>query len=196
MSAATPGPSSLAAPDRGFAALVCELRALLDAACAAAAPAEINRDVSAEMRRLSSLLRAYGVDDDIAPAGHRPDLPGEGHPLRPPTVITEWLPDQVRAEVTFRRAHVGSHNSVHGGLLPLVYDDVLGRLAQRVAPSVARTAYLRVDYRAVTPIGRPVVVEGGVEKLEGRKIYTWGRMKDGDSVLTTAEALFVIARPT
>lgn len=59
------------------------------------------------------------------PAGQRPDLPGEGHPLRPPTVVKEWLPDQVRAEITFSRAHVGSGNAVHGGVPPLVYVDVL-----------------------------------------------------------------------
>lgn len=182
------------APDGGFSALIDELRELLDATCAAAAPDELNQVISEEMRRLASLLRPYAVAGDAAPAGQRPDLPGEGHPLRPPTVIKEWLPDRVRAEVTFSRAHVGSGNAVHGGVPPLVYDDVLGRLAQRVAASVARTAYLRVAYRLVTPVDRTVVIEGGVEKYEGRKIYTWGRMTDGDLVLTTAEALFVVAR--
>jgi acyl-coenzyme A thioesterase PaaI-like protein len=181
-------------PDGGFAELVDSLRDLLDAACAAAAPDDLNATVATEVRRLSSVLRPYAVAAGNAPAGHRPDLPGEGHPLVPPTVITESSPDHVRAEITFRRAHDASGNAVHGGLLPLVYDDVLGRLAARATPSLARTAYLHVDYRAVTPIGLPLLIEGGIEHAEGRKILTWGHMTDGHTVLTTARALFVIAR--
>ena len=65
--------------------MVDSLRGLLDAACAAAAPDDVNDCVAAELRRLSSLLRPYAVDAGVAPAGHRPDLPGEGHPLVPPT---------------------------------------------------------------------------------------------------------------
>lgn len=195
MSAGSPSPDSPTAHDSGFANLIDELRGLLDAACAAAAPAEVNREVSEGVRRLCSLLRPHAVPGDTAPAGQRPDLPGEGHPLRPPTIITASSHDKVQAEIEFSRAHVGSGDTVHGGLLPLVFDDVLGRLAARATPLLARTAYLRVDYRAVTPIGRPLRVEGGIEKFEGRKILTWGRMTDGDTELTTAQALFVIARP-
>ena len=35
----------------------------------------------------------------------------------------------------------------------------------------------------------------GVDRVEGRKIFVSGRLSDGDTVLTDAEALFVLLKP-
>jgi acyl-CoA thioesterase FadM len=176
-----------------YAELLDATRAFLDAACAADAPAEVSADVATALGTLTARLAPHAADALSAPAGNRSDLPGEGHPMLPPVVLTDWSPDTVRGQVTFRRAHDASGHAVHGGMLPLVYDDVLGRLAARQAPML-RTAYLTVEYKAVTPIGQPVAVEARIEEIEGRKVFLSGRMHLDGTTLTTARALFVVLR--
>ena len=183
------------APGDQYAGLVRSARDFLDAMCGSAAPGPLTAEIGSGLDEMTARLREYAAPDALTPAGHRPDLPGQGHPLQPPTVITAWLPSAVHAEVVFGRAHDGSGGVVHGGLLPLVYDDVLGRLAARSVEPVARTAFLHVEYEAVTPIGRCLHIEGRIDRIEGRKIYASGRMLDGAMVLTTATALFVALKP-
>ena len=59
----------------------------------------------------------------------------------------------------------------------------------------SRTAYLTVNYRAVAPIERDLRVEAGVDRVEGRKKFSSGRLYDGDTLVADAEALFVVLRP-
>jgi len=58
-----------------------------------------------------------------------------------------------------------------------------------------RTAYLHVNYRQIVPIDKELQVDARVDRVEGRKIFVSGRLSDGDSVLTDAEALFVLLKP-
>ncbi|GAA0628682.1 PaaI family thioesterase [Sporichthya brevicatena] len=179
----------------GFADLVTSARDFVDALCASEAPEDLQRGVAQTLRSAAAELRSHTVDRDEAPAGRRPDLPGQGHPLLPAVVVTELCEGRVRAEVTFGAAHHGSGGAVHGGVIPLVYDDVLGRLAARSVVPVARTRSLEVSYEAVTPVARRLYIEGWIDELNGRKIFTSGCMSDGTRVLTTAKGFFVALRP-
>jgi acyl-CoA thioesterase FadM len=58
-----------------------------------------------------------------------------------------------------------------------------------------RTAYLHVNYRQIVPINQELQVDAWVDRVEGRKIFVSGRLSDGDTVLTDAEALFVLLKP-
>jgi acyl-CoA thioesterase FadM len=58
-----------------------------------------------------------------------------------------------------------------------------------------RTAYLHVNYRQIVPINQELEVDARVDRVEGRKIFVSGRLRDGDTVLTDAEALFVLLKP-
>ena len=58
-----------------------------------------------------------------------------------------------------------------------------------------RTAYLHVNYRQIVPIDQELQVDARVDRVEGRKIFVSGRLSDGDTVLTDAEALFVLLKP-
>jgi acyl-CoA thioesterase FadM len=58
-----------------------------------------------------------------------------------------------------------------------------------------RTAYLHVNYRQIVPINQELQVDARVDRVEGRKIFVSGRLSDGDTVLTDAEALFVLLKP-
>ena len=83
---------------------------------------------------------------------------------------------------------------MHGGALPLVFDDLMGRLANAgLAP--ARTAYLNVSYRNITPIEARLTIEARLESVQGRKRLLRGELRHGNIVCAEAESLFVALRP-
>ncbi|EUA34683.1 hypothetical protein I552_5472 [Mycobacterium xenopi 3993] len=58
-----------------------------------------------------------------------------------------------------------------------------------------RTAYLHLDYRTVVPIEKMLQVDAGVDLVDGRKIFVSGSLRDGDTLLTEAQGLFVLLKP-
>ncbi|OOK82235.1 hypothetical protein BZL30_0081 [Mycobacterium kansasii] len=58
-----------------------------------------------------------------------------------------------------------------------------------------RTAYLTINYRNIVPIEKKLQVDAGVDRVDGRKIFVSGRLTDGDTLLTEADALFVRLKP-
>ena len=95
-----------------------------------------------------------------------------------------------------RAVHLGRNGAVHGGALGLLFDSVLGYTAARLTRSpYQRTAFLHINYRRIAPIETELQIDAGIERVEGRKIFVEGRLLDGDTLLTDAEALFVRLRP-
>ena len=124
-------------------------------------------------------------------AGRRADLPGRGNPLFPPFVIDTQSTAGMTGRVTFPVSHIGGNAAAHGGAIPLLFDDVLGFAAAYENPDWARTAYLHVNYRNVTPIGVELQFSVTVDRIEGRKRFVTGRLMNGDVLCCDAEALFV-----
>lgn len=151
--------------------------------------------LAADLRGVAGELDGFAVAETERWAGRRPDLPGRGSPLLPPFVITEETDDIIRATVRFRPFHIGGGRAAHGGTQPMVFDDLLGRLANLRGGALARTAYLKVNYRAITPIDVDLQVVGRVDRAEGRKTFLVGTLHDGDTLLADAEALFLRLLP-
>jgi len=85
--------------------------------------------------------------------------------------------------------------AVHGGAIGLFFDDFLGKVANRnVQGGVARTAYLKVDFRALTPLATDLDCRSWVEHTEGRKRFIRGTISDGGILLAEAEGLWVLPR--
>ena len=59
----------------------------------------------------------------------------------------------------------------------------------------ARTAYLHVNYRSVTPLGRALHAEARLDRLDGRKRFLSASLRDGELICADAEGLFVELRP-
>lgn len=178
----------------GYGQLVTEARRLLDAVAAADVPPDVAARAAALTAEAADLLQPHVTEDESrAPAGNRPDLPALGHPLLPPFVVSEQGDDDVQGTVRLSRAHLGGGAAAHGGVVPLLFDDVLGHLVA-YGRSPSRTAYLHVDYRRLTPLGRDLAVRGWIDRTEGRKIWARGELRLGDDVLAEAEGLFVVAR--
>ncbi|MEZ5218232.1 MAG: PaaI family thioesterase [Ilumatobacteraceae bacterium] len=149
----------------------------------AAERAELAAEIRALIDRLLPIETAAPVRTELGV-----QLPGRGSPLLPPMVRRATDGAEI-GRVTFTSAHVGAGTAVHGGWLAIVFDEMLGGVAH--AAALSRTAWLRLDYRGLTPIGTELVIEGHVDRIEGRKIFVKGRLLDGDRLCAEAEALFV-----
>jgi acyl-coenzyme A thioesterase PaaI-like protein len=143
-----------------------------------------------------ALLDGHQAPETMAPAGRVLELPGLGHPLLPPWIITESGPDGVTMEGHFTRSHVGGNNAVHGGMIPLFYDWLFGMVVSTAGIRPTRTAYLHVDYRKITPIDEPLTARGRIGDVDGRKVFISSTMTDDDgTLLSEANGLMVRLLP-
>jgi acyl-coenzyme A thioesterase PaaI-like protein len=108
--------------------------------------------------------------------------------------LDEWDDEHVSARVALSRFYLGAGGAAHGGVLGLVFDELMGRLAN-TSRSRSRTAYLHVNFRAITPIGPELRVSARVDRIEGRKRFLTGTIHYGDALTADADGLFVELRP-
>jgi acyl-coenzyme A thioesterase PaaI-like protein len=189
-------PLSTAGGGAPFGRLLEALRRLQDAVVAATPPEEDVVSAVEDLERVAAGLERWGVPERDRWAGRRLDLPGRGHPGLLPFVIDEEAEGLVRGRVVFRQVHLGGNGAAHGGTVPLLFDEVLGRMVNRYEPPPpTRTAYLTVNYRAITPVGPELLVEATIDRQEGRKRWASGRLYDGDRLVAEAEGLFIKLRP-
>jgi acyl-coenzyme A thioesterase PaaI-like protein len=178
-----------------FPELVTDARELYDRITGSNPPDDAVDAAIAHLRAANELLRPYEVPEFDAPAGKLDFADGRGQPLLLPLQFEVMTTDDVRARVRFPRAYLGGNTAAHGGTLPLLFDEVLGHLSNSGARPVARTAYLHVNYRKITPIDTDLVIEAHLEREEGRKRWVSGRLLHGDTLLSDAEGLFVVLLP-
>lgn len=185
-----------AQPGPGFARFVTAMRRLQDLAVSTDPDDDTWDDAAERVEGLVKLLDPFQAAEGVAPAGRVPSLPGMGSLLMPPWRITEFGPDGVEMRGQFSRYYVGGNYAVHGGVLPLLFDHVCGMVVHAAQRPISRTAYLKVDYRKVTPIDTPLVVRGRIDSTEGRKAFVAGELVDGDdNLLAEAHALMVRLLP-
>lgn len=172
------------------------VRTLQDHARAVDAPDEVIGEAADLLDKVSDLLRPFDADEWQSPSGRRMDLPMRGNILSVPMKLRRTEGGRIRGSVRFRRFHLGRNGAVHGGEIAHVFDSVLG-LASSVLTGGPRQriAYLHVNYRHIVPIEKELQADAAVSRVEGRKIFVEGRLGDGDTVLTDAEALFVMLKP-
>jgi acyl-coenzyme A thioesterase PaaI-like protein len=100
----------------------------------------------------------------------------------------------VSAHIPHERSTVRVCGAVHGGAIPLAFDELMGRLAN-TERSPSRTAFLHVNYRHIAPIETRLSIEARFDSESGRKRFLSGRIRDGDTICADAEGLFVALRP-
>ena len=86
-------------------------------------------------------------------------------------------PGQLLAEVTFKKEHQGFRDIVHGGMVAMVLDEMMVNLAWKEGLP-AMTAELTVRLKKAVPIGQKVLLEGVLEKGEGRLLSMRASAKD------------------
>ncbi|MWA00855.1 PaaI family thioesterase [Actinomadura sp. LD22] len=171
------------------------LRLLHDRITGAAPPPELLKEMTRAFEDLAVELGRYAVPEREQITGHRIDLPGRGQALVPVFTVDESDDEHVQGSVRFGRYYLGGNGAAHGGAIPLVFDEMLGRLANAGGRPISRTAYLRVDYRSITPLDRDLHAEAWFDREEGRKRFLRGVILDGETLCAEAEGLFVALKP-
>jgi acyl-coenzyme A thioesterase PaaI-like protein len=171
------------------------LRTLQDRVTAAAPPEVLIAEVTRAVTELSARLEPHAVGELQQITGHLVDLPGRGQTMSPAIHVDETDTQHASGRVTYGRHYLGGNGAVHGGAIPLVFDEILGRLANTGDRPPSRTAYLNVDVRSITPVETELRFEGWFEREEGRKRVLRGILHHGDVLCAEAEGLFVALRP-
>ena len=207
MSEAAPGlPDSpgWATPER--ARLAEAVRGLSDAVMTTAGDdAALLLDVADETERLAARLgaRRDGGTGYQAQA-HSDYLPrspvvGEASPLAP-RIAWDTTDDAldgkpgIEARGTFGAPYEGPPGHVHGGMIALAFDEVLG-IANIAGNHPGMTARLTVHYRKPTPLYHELHFRAVVDRVEGRRIMSRAELWDGETLTAQAEGLFVRPRP-
>jgi acyl-coenzyme A thioesterase PaaI-like protein len=91
----------------------------------------------------------------------------------------------------------GWSNYLHGGILSLIFDELMGWLSVYVGCD-AVTARLEVRYRDPVPLGSWIIFTGTLEKETRRllDIKTTARLEDGSVVAEGAGRMMVMKRNT
>lgn len=88
----------------------------------------------------------------------------------------------------------GPPGSVHGGVIALVFDELLGCLGA-ISDVGGFTGTLKIVYRSLTPIGRPIRMRSWIDRVEGKKTFIKGTMHcdfpQPDTLCAEAEGIFI-----
>jgi len=129
------------------------------------------------------------------PAGHAQDffptspVIGFANPVAPP-VMVHAENGEIRGTAFFDYQYEGPPTCVHGGVIALVFDEILGA-ANILAGAPAMTGTLTITYRKPTPLRTPLRLEGRCLGRQGRKVTTWGGLFHGDVLLAEAQGIFI-----
>lgn len=144
-------------------------------------------------------LAQASLDASHGPFDAPPDDPGEFFPYSPvvgprnpiaPPVELSVDGDRLVGTMTLTAPYVGPPNTVHGGVVALVFDELLGAM-NVVAGHGAMTGTLTIRYRRPTPIGAPVELTSWIDRVEGRKVFTRGEFRHEGELTAEAEGIFI-----
>jgi acyl-coenzyme A thioesterase PaaI-like protein len=125
------------------------------------------------------------------PAEYFPYSPIIG-PLNPIAAPIEFKFDNgiVHAEHIFDAPYNGPPTAVHGGIIALVFDELLGCTGV-MNEAGGFTGTLTIRYSALTPLHRKVRLRSWIDRNEGRKTFICGTIHDGDTLCAEAEGVFI-----
>lgn len=190
--------------------LAAELRVLMNELNLTTAPATVLDGLAEQVRALRAELAPHPrqpkltfsemaarlADGELAPGGaetfahfDHSAFMGAANPIAPPMRLS-MRDGQVIGAVRFGDLYEGPPGHVHGGFVAAILDEVLGA-AQAATGRPGMTARLEVQYRAPTPLHTDLVATGRVERVDGRKIYAIGEVRQGERLTAMAEGLFV-----
>ncbi|AWK76714.1 thioesterase (plasmid) [Rhodococcus oxybenzonivorans] len=191
---AGPTPTEDHRGDHEFGELLATFRELQAALSAAAPPIGLMGQLRRELRSATERLAEFRVPEQER-YSQRNEMEGRGSPVLIPFAVEELSERYMAVGVEFTDAHLGGNAAVHGGIIPLLFDDLMGKFTRNNGQGVSRTAFLNVNYGKVTPLYRPLRAEVSIDRMEGRKTWITGGLLDGEELLADADALFVRLLP-
>ena len=178
------------------------------------APADLLEEITREADALAARLaphdhpgpyaqRALVLDESLGGMEVDTDVPGEYFPYSPiigplnpiaPPVDFTLEGRELHAVHRFDAPYNGPPTAVHGGVIALVFDELLGSLGAMLGTG-GFTGTLRVVYRSLTPIGEPIRMRSWIDREEGVKIFIKGEMRTGtgddERLCSEAEGIFI-----
>ena len=101
----------------------------------------------------------------------------------PDGLVTATLTPDLRVE--------GPPGHVHGGFSVALLDEAMGMAIWRTGHQVV-SVNLTTDFRAPIPLGTEITVQGQIERVDGGKIHTTGRIiLPGDRVAVEGRGLWI-----
>ena len=137
-------------------------------------------------RRLRAHPDPVGHPQDFFPSS---PVIGFANPVAPPVVV-EAVEGELRGTAFFDYQYEGPPTCVHGGVIAMVFDELLGA-ANIMAGTPAMTGTLTIKYRKPTPLRTPLRLEARCLGKDGRKVRTYGAIYNGDVLTAEAEGIFV-----
>ncbi|HWJ09265.1 MAG TPA: PaaI family thioesterase [Nocardioides sp.] len=153
-------------------------------------------DVEAAVARLRKVRRTQTLGQEHLPAGRRRPwgnpVIGLRNPIAPPLQVRTEPDGRAESDFHCGAAYEGPPGLVHGGVVSLVLDQVLGHaVGARGRPGMTGT--LTIVYRQGTPLG-DLRVEAWVEREDGIKTWAKAQMIGPDGVTAEAEGVFILPR--
>lgn len=97
--------------------------------------------------------------------------------------------NKARAEIVPEDYMCGLNGLMHGGFSLMLMDEVMYYAVDAYGVDSV-TLHSDCDFKNPAVIGHKLVAEAWVNKREGKKFYTEGVLKDGDTVIVTATGLY------
>jgi acyl-coenzyme A thioesterase PaaI-like protein len=173
------------------------------------APPELLQGVERDVAALNDRLRPYDYEGPYSQRrlvmgefdGHvrDTDVPAEFFPYSPvigplnaiaAPIAFDFDGEEVRAEHVFDAPYNGPPTAVHGGVIALVFDELLGSLGA-LRDIGGFTGTLSIRYSSLTPVGQPIRMRSWIDRHEGRKAFIAGTMHHGDRLCAEAEGIFI-----
>lgn len=154
-----------------------------------------------QLAELTETLASVRASLEESAVPERDQLYGSGevggpNQLLMPPLTYDYIDDgELRAHTVANNFYVGLNAAMHGGVVSVLFDTAMGRLAMGTQERVCRTAYLTTQYRNVTPIGERLELRIAVERVAGRKRFIVGQLWHGETLCAEADSLFVEVKP-
>ncbi len=163
-------------------------------------------DAGVLLERIEAQLRQVGrkgmqarlhTSIDPGPDDHRPYYAGNArrwhyNPMFPRIDFSPAESVGLRGRVRLGLAYEGPPGYVHGGIIALLFDQILGQ-SNLEAGIPAMTGNLTVRFRKPTPLFRELEIQAdGPEKTDERRCLTRGRLLCDGVVTAEAKGLFVL----
>lgn len=178
-----------------FVRMIGTLRSFLDRLALARPDDMLSSQIADTSAQWAEQLAATATPEEDRICGRLLDQPGRAYLMMPPYEVTHIDREHMEGRVTFGYHFLGRNGAVHGGILALLFDDLLGRLIHTDSEIRSRTAYMHVDYRAITPVDTPLIFRAMLKSEEGRKRIVRGEVWNGDTLCAEAEGLFIALKP-
>jgi acyl-coenzyme A thioesterase PaaI-like protein len=180
------------------------VRRVLAATVTNRAPADLVGEAARRVAAIAADLEGY-VPDPPPPVTHMAPGPDAGmaglaermpfdvvigrcSPLALPLSL-EFDPPFARARGTFTSPYEGPPGCIHGGVIAASFDIALSAAAV-IAGAAGPTVSLGLRYRRPTLLREEVVFEAEVERREGARTHTVGRLLQRGEVTVEAQAVF------